>query len=116
MSAPLSWVYGDKDSSLIVTLKDDTGTVVDLTGATSITLQCQKVGNLTATAITGSIYGFETNGQVRFVSIAQGLADPGPNALDHYRARVKWLRSGNSDPDFSWSRGELAIEIRRFPA
>jgi hypothetical protein len=113
------WVYDDKDSSLILTLKDSTGAAIDLTGATSITLQIQKMGATGAAgSVSGSIYGTATNGQARFLAIAQDsdIADPGPNRMDRYRARMRWLRSGNNAPDYSWSRGEVTFGIRRFPA
>jgi hypothetical protein len=108
------FVWDDVDSNLVILFRDEDGTPIDFTGATDLTLVCERLDGTDQFTITGSIYGAATNGQLKFPSVAQGPAQPNVRERVVYRAIPKWKLSGASD--FSWSQTEYRFSVTRYPS
>lgn len=108
------WVYGDNDSSVILTLYTADGTAYDFTGASAVVLVCWKSGARNPddqVEVSGAVYGTATNGQIRFTGIAAAVSQPAiPGASEYWRAIPKWTKSATT----RYARTEFRFPILRF--
>lgn len=108
------FVWNDLDSDLIVIYKDANGAAIDFTGATNITLVCERLDGTDPFTITGEASGDPTEGMIRFGALAQGPAQPKVREQVVYRAVPKWKVLGNSD--YTWSQTEYRFTVTRYPS
>lgn len=104
------YVSGDTGTDTVLSLTDDGGVALDLTGASAISLEAASAAR-ELLSIAGSISGAATLGKVIFEDVAQAYTPTRARPLVSFEGVVKWTQAGES-----WrSRDRVRFAIELFP-
>lgn len=105
-----TYVSGDTGTDTIITLVDEAGAVINLTGATAITLEAVSAQR-DVLSIAGTISGAASDGKAIFENVAQAFTPTRARPIVHFTGVVKWTHAGES-----WrSRDRVRFAIELFP-
>ena len=105
-----TFVYGDTGTDLILTIEDEDGVVIDLTGATAIALVCRSAGRDVG-EIEGSISGAPELGVLLFEDVGTAFTPTSSRPRLDFVGRVRWSQSG----ELHYTRDAVKFAIELFP-
>jgi hypothetical protein len=105
-----TYTSGDTGTDTILSLVDQAGVALDLTGATAITLEATSPQR-DVISIAGAISGAATLGKVIFEDLAQAFALTRSRPRVYFEGVVKWTQATES-----WrSRDRVRFALELFP-
>lgn len=105
-----TYVSGDTGTDTIITVVDEDGKIVDLTGASAVSLECRSPQRDVFSA-AGDISGDPENGQTIFEDLAQAFTPTAERRVVHFEGVVKWTQDG----EVYYSRDRVKFAIELFP-
>ena len=105
-----TFVYGDTGTDTEITMEDSEGVVIDLTGATAISLEAASSGR-DRISVAGSLSGPPSNGKLIFEDLGAAFAPTAQRPLVYFEGYVKWTQDG----ELFYSRDSIPFAIRLFP-
>jgi hypothetical protein len=105
-----TYIKGDTGTDTIITLVDEDGAAMDLSGASAITLECVSPQR-DLLSIAGSVSGAGSDGHALFEDLAQAFTPTATRRVVHFTGVVRWTQAGES-----WrSRDRVRFAIELFP-
>ena len=109
-----TFVYGDTGTDTEITLvpapRAPVGQVIDLTGATAISLEASSSGR-DRISVAGSLSGPPSNGKLIFEDLGAAFAPTAQRPLVYFEGYVKWTQDG----ELFYSLDQVKFAIRLFP-
>jgi hypothetical protein len=103
-----TYVSGDTGTDTLITVVDEDGNAIDLTGSTSITLACVSPQR-DVLSVAGAISGDPAVGHVIIEDLAQAFTPTASRRIVHFEGVVKWTQLGETH--YSRDRVKFAIEL-----